>query len=69
MGQTYSRMTQAKFLEDSLYKILLNPFLNTSSHMKLLIHIAVFEDPKSIKMRIKKCIRSSSNLLITLVIV
>ena len=31
----YSRMDQVKFVEDSLQKILLCPFLNTLSQMKL----------------------------------
>ena len=32
-GTKYSRMDQVKFVEDSLYKNLLGPFLNTLSHM------------------------------------
>ena len=32
-GAKYSRMDQVKFLEDSLLKFLLGPFLNTLSHL------------------------------------
>ena len=34
-GSRYSRMDQVKFMEDSLQKILLGPFLNILTHMSL----------------------------------
>ena len=33
----HSRMDQVKFVEDSLYKILLGPFLNIVSHFQLFL--------------------------------
>ena len=44
MGQSIQKMDQVKFVEDSLSKISLGPFLNTFSHMFGKILMRCWED-------------------------